>query len=128
MDQPVALVDHGIVGVADDQALRGTFYGTRHVSEDVVYGADLLTLLHAEAVKISPEERSTAVRAAQIMGLNIAGVDILRSNHGPVVMEVNSSPGLEGIEGATGIDVAAKIIEFIEKNAAAGKTRDRGKG
>ena len=62
------------------------------------------------------------------MGLNIAGVDVLRSNHGPVVMEVNSSPGLEGIEKATGIDVAGKIIEFIEKNARAGRMRTRGKG
>lgn len=82
----------------------------------------------AENVKISPEERSTGVRAAKSMGLNIAGVDILRSNHGPVVMEVNSSPGLEGIEKASGVDVAAKIIEFIEKNAKPGKQRDRGKG
>jgi ribosomal protein S6--L-glutamate ligase len=62
------------------------------------------------------------------MGLNVAGVDMLRSNHGPVVMEVNSSPGLEGIEKATGIDVAAKIIDFIEKNAKPGKTRTKGKG
>jgi ribosomal protein S6--L-glutamate ligase len=82
----------------------------------------------AQSVKITPEERSTAVRAAKTMGLNIAGVDVLRSNHGPVVMEVNSTPGLEGIEKATGIDVAGKIIEFIEKNAKAGKQRDRGKG
>jgi ribosomal protein S6--L-glutamate ligase len=82
----------------------------------------------AQSIKITPEERSTAVRAAKTMGLNIAGVDVLRSNHGPVVMEVNSSPGLEGIEKATGVDVAGKIIEFIEKNAKAGKQRDRGKG
>jgi ribosomal protein S6--L-glutamate ligase len=82
----------------------------------------------AEKIKISPEERSTAVRAARTMGLNISGVDLLRSNHGAVVMEVNSSPGLEGIEKATGVDVAGKIIEFIEKNAKAGKQRDKGKG
>jgi len=82
----------------------------------------------AEKVRISPEERSTAVRAARTMGLNISGVDVLRSNHGAVVMEVNSSPGLEGIEKATGVDVAGKIIEFIEKNAKAGKQRDKGKG
>ncbi len=68
-------------------------------------------------IKLTPEERSTAVRAAKIMGLNVAGVDLLRSNHGPVVMEVNSSPGLEGIEKTTGIDVAGKIIEFIENNS-----------
>lgn len=69
-------------------------------------------------VKITPEERSTAVRAARIMGLNVAGVDILRSNHGPVVLEVNSSPGLEGIENATGKDIAGSIIKFVEDNAA----------
>ena len=79
----------------------------------------------AEKIKLTPEERSTAVRAARAMGLNVAGVDLLRSNHGPVVMEVNSSPGLEGIEKATGVDVAGKIIEFLEKNATPGKTRDR---
>ena len=82
----------------------------------------------AKVVRITPEERSTAVRAARIMGLNVAGVDLLRSNHGPVVMEVNSSPGLEGIELATGKDVAGMIIEFIEKNAKPYKTRTRGKG
>ena len=81
-----------------------------------------------EKVKITPEERSTAVRAAKIMGLNVAGVDILRSNHGPVVMEVNSSPGLEGIEKASGIKVADLVIDFIEKNAKQGKTKTRGKG
>ena len=82
----------------------------------------------AARVRISPEERSIAVRAAKAMGLNVCGVDMLRSNHGPVVMEVNSSPGLEGVENATGIDVAGKIIEFLMKNAEAGKTKTRGKG
>lgn len=79
-------------------------------------------------IKITPEERSTAVRAAQIMGLNVAGVDILRSNHGPVVMEVNSSPGLEGIEKASKKDIADMVIQFIEKHAKPGKTRTRGGG
>ena len=82
----------------------------------------------AKLIKITPEERSTAVRSARAMGLNVAGVDLLRSNHGPVVMEVNSSPGLEGIENATGKDIAGMIIEFIEKNAKKGRTRTRGKG
>ena len=82
----------------------------------------------AKIVKITPQERLTAVRSARIMGLNVAGVDLLRSAHGPVVMEVNSSPGLEGIEKATGKDVAGMIIEFIEKNARPGRTRTRGKG
>lgn len=78
-------------------------------------------------IRITPEERSTAVRAAGIMGLNVAGVDLLRSNHGPVVMEVNSSPGLEGIEGATGKDIAGMIIENLEK-LKPGRTQTRGKG
>jgi ribosomal protein S6--L-glutamate ligase len=82
----------------------------------------------AESIRLTPEERSTAVRAAKIMGLRVAGVDMLRSNHGPVIMEVNSSPGLEGIEEASKIDVAGKIIEYIEKNAGPNKTRDRVKG
>ncbi|MGL5408223.1 MAG: 30S ribosomal protein S6--L-glutamate ligase, partial [Shewanella sp.] len=72
-------------------------------------------------VKLTPEERSVAIRAAKTMGLNVAGVDLLRSNHGPLVMEVNSSPGLEGIEGATAKDVAGAIIEFVEKNACKAK-------
>ncbi len=67
----------------------------------------------AELVRITPEERSTAVRSAKIMGLNVAGVDLLRSNHGPVVMEVNSSPGLEGIETCTELDIAGAIIDYI---------------
>ena len=82
----------------------------------------------AQLIRITPEERATAVRASRIMGLNVSGVDILRSNHGPVVMEVNSSPGLEGIEKATGKDVAGLIIEYIEKNAKAGRTRTQGTG
>ena len=82
----------------------------------------------AEPVRITPEERSTAVRAAKIMGLRVAGVDMLRSNHGPVIMEVNSSPGLEGIEKTTGKDVAKLVITYIEKNAAFGKTRTKGRG
>lgn len=82
----------------------------------------------SQKIKITPEERSTAIRAAKSMGLNVCGVDILRSNHGPVVMEVNSSPGLEGIEHATNVDIAGKIIEFIEINAKPGRTKTRGKG
>ena len=79
-------------------------------------------------IQITPEERSTAVRAAKIMGLNVAGVDMLRSNHGPVIMEVNSSPGLEGIEKTNNKDIAGIIISYIEKNAAPGKTHTRGTG
>ncbi|NAW64341.1 30S ribosomal protein S6--L-glutamate ligase [Photobacterium halotolerans] len=72
----------------------------------------------ASLVRITPEERRTAVAAAKAMGLNVAGVDLLRSNRGPLIMEVNSSPGLEGIEHATGKDIAGMIVEYIEKHAA----------
>jgi ribosomal protein S6--L-glutamate ligase len=82
----------------------------------------------AKLIRITPEERATAIRSARIMGLNVAGVDIIRSNHGPVVLEVNSSPGLEGIETTTGKDIAGLIIEHIEKNAKKGRTQTRGKG
>ncbi|KLV09686.1 MULTISPECIES: 30S ribosomal protein S6--L-glutamate ligase [Photobacterium] len=71
----------------------------------------------ASLIRITPEERRTAVAAAKAMGLSVAGVDLLRSNRGPLVMEVNSSPGLEGIETATGKDIAGMIVEYIEKNA-----------
>ncbi len=82
----------------------------------------------ASLIKITPEERSTAVRAAKVMGLRVAGVDILRSAHGPLVMEVNSSPGLEGIETTSGIDIAALVIEYLENNAEPGMTRTKGSG
>lgn len=82
----------------------------------------------AEEVKLSPEERKTATRAADAMGLNVSGVDIIRSKHGPLVIEVNSSPGLEGIEKATNIDVAESIIQYIEKHAKPHKTKTKGKG
>ena len=82
----------------------------------------------AATIRITPEERSTAVRAAKIMGLNVAGVDLLRSNHGPVIMEVNSSPGLEGIEKVSDKDIAGKIIQYLETDAKSGKTKTKGKG
>ena len=82
----------------------------------------------ATLIKITPLERATAVKAAKVMGLNVAGVDLLRSERGPLVMEVNSSPGLRGIEDATGKDVASMIIEFIEKTAKPHNTRTKGKG
>lgn len=82
----------------------------------------------ASPVEITAAERRTALRAAKIMGLNVAGVDLLRSATGPMVMEVNSSPGLEGIEAASGIDIASRIIELIERTAKPGRTRTKGKG
>lgn len=76
------------------------------------------------AVELTDEEREAALMAARAVGLNICGVDMLRSTRGPLVIEVNSSPGLEGIEKSTGINVADKIITFIEENAANGASRD----
>jgi len=70
----------------------------------------------ASVVKLSPKERSTALKAARALGLNIAGVDMVRSKRGPLVLEVNSSPGLEGIEKATGVDIAGSIIDFVVQN------------
>lgn len=80
----------------------------------------------AEEAHITDEERETAIRAASVLGLNVAGVDMLRSNRGPMVLEVNSSPGLKGIERATNTDVASAIIAFIETAAAHGRTETKG--
>ncbi|MBE94727.1 30S ribosomal protein S6--L-glutamate ligase [Marinobacter sp.] len=82
----------------------------------------------ASLVRITPEERKTAITAAKSMGLNVAGVDLLRSSRGPLVMEVNSSPGLEGIENATNKNVAGMIINWTEKNQKPWKTRTKGRG
>ena len=82
----------------------------------------------AALTKLTPKERKTAVMASQTMGLHVAGVDLLRSSRGPLVMEVNSSPGLEGIENATAKDVAGSIIKFIEDNAKPNRTKTKGKG
>jgi len=110
------VIGEKVVAAMKRQAKEGEFRSNLHRG-----GSAIVT-------RLTPEERSTAVRAARILGLNVAGVDILRSNHGPVVMEVNSSPGLQGIEEATGKNVAGMIIRFIEKNARANRTRTRGKG
>jgi ribosomal protein S6--L-glutamate ligase len=80
------------------------------------------------SVKISPQERATAVKAAATLGLNVCGVDMLRSKRGPLVVELNSSPGIEGLEKASGVDVAAFMIEFLERHAPRGSTRTKGKG
>jgi ribosomal protein S6--L-glutamate ligase len=110
------VVDGKVVAAMKRQAPEGEFRSNLHRGGS------------AELVRITPKERATAVRAAKVIGLNVAGVDILRSERGPLVMEVNSSPGLEGIESATGKDVAGLIIEFLEKNARPHRTRTRGKG
>jgi ribosomal protein S6--L-glutamate ligase len=72
----------------------------------------------ATLVEITDEERRIAIRAAEIIGLNVAGIDIVRSDRGPLIMEVNASPGLEGIEKTTGMDVASEMIQFIEKSVS----------
>ena len=105
-----------VVAAMKRQAMEGEFRSNLHRGGT------------ASQIKITPEERSTAVRAARIMGLNVCGVDVLRSDHGPLVMEVNSSPGLEGVETATDKDIAGMVFEFIEKNARPHRTRTKGKG
>jgi ribosomal protein S6--L-glutamate ligase len=110
------VIGNKVVAAMKRQAIEGEFRSNLHRGGS------------ASLIRITPEERSTAVRAARIMGLNVAGVDLLRSNHGPVIMEVNSSPGLRGIEEATGKDLAGMIIQFIEKNHKLGKTRTKGTG
>lgn len=82
----------------------------------------------AEVIKLRPDERRLAIKAAQVMGLDLAGVDLIRSAHGSLVIEVNSSPGLEGIEKATGINIASKIIQHVESDSQSGPNRPKGKG
>jgi len=82
----------------------------------------------ASAVEITAEERAAAQRAAETLGLNVCGVDLLRSRRGPVVMEVNSSPGLRGIEQVSGADIADRIVAFLEREAGRAGTRTRGRG
>lgn len=116
---------------ANGEDIRCIVIGNRVVASMIRRGkkGDFRSNLHrggsAESIKITAAERATAVKTARAMGLNVCGVDMLRSKDGPVVMEANSSPGLEGLENATGIDVAGKIIEFIEKNAKPGRTQTR---
>jgi len=98
------VVDGQVVGAMKRQAKEGEFRSNLHRGGT------------ASVVKLNAEERATAIKAAKKLGLGIAGVDILQSKRGPLIMEVNSSPGLEGIEAATGIDIAGKIIEYVERN------------
>lgn len=102
-----------VVGAIKRQAKEGEFRANVHQGGKAI------------KVKLSPQERAIAISAAKTMGLKVAGVDIIRSNHGPLVLEINSSPGLEGIEKATGINIAKKIIEYIEKRAKPISVNDR---
>jgi ribosomal protein S6--L-glutamate ligase len=103
-DIRVFVVDGQIVGAMKRQAKDGEFRSNLHRGGS------------ATVIELTPEERSTAIKAVKKLGLGIAGVDLLQSSRGPLVMEVNSSPGLEGIEGATQVDIAGKIIEYVERN------------
>jgi ribosomal protein S6--L-glutamate ligase len=87
----------------------------RRVAQGDEYRSNVHRGGKTQVIKLEPEFERTAIRAAQVMGLRVAGVDMLEAADGPQVMEINSSPGLEGIEGATGLDVAGAIIEEIEK-------------
>jgi len=101
---------------------------TKRIGRPGEFRANIHRGATAVRVELSAEERHTAVRAAAAVGLNVSGVDMVRSARGPLVMEVNSSPGLQGIESATGIDVADLIIGFLEANASYGKTETKGVG
>lgn len=98
------IVDGKIVGAMKRQGAPGEFRSNLHRGGK------------ANIIELTKEEREIALRSAKKLGLAIAGVDMLQSTRGPLVMEVNSSPGLEGIEGATGVDIAGKIIEYVERN------------
>ncbi|SFF57889.1 SSU ribosomal protein S6P modification protein [Fontimonas thermophila] len=98
----------------------------RRVARPGEFRANLHRGASAEPVRISEQERRTALRAARAIGLNIAGVDMLRTARGPMVLEVNASPGLEGIEAASGVDVADRIIAFVERHARPRRAPARG--
>jgi len=98
------VIDGQVIGVMKRQGAEGEFRSNLHRGGK------------ATLIKLSAEEKATAIKAVKKLGLGIAGVDMLQSSRGPLIMEVNSSPGLEGIEGATGVDIAGKIIEYVERN------------
>ncbi|WP_258104140.1 30S ribosomal protein S6--L-glutamate ligase [Marinoscillum sp. MHG1-6] len=103
------VVNGEIVGAMKRQGQEGEFRSNLHRGGE------------AKLLKLSRAEKSTALNAAKAMGLAVAGVDMLQSNKGPLVLEVNSSPGLEGIEKATGIDIADKIVQYVESGAQKNK-------
>ncbi|MEY4110583.1 MAG: hypothetical protein RLZZ46_938 [Bacteroidota bacterium] len=98
------VVDGRIVGAMKRQGAPGEFRSNLHRGG------------YARVIELSQAEKQTAIKAAKKLGLGIAGVDMLQSERGPVVLEVNSSPGLEGIENATGVDIAQEIILYMERN------------
>lgn len=107
------VVNGKVVGAMKRQGLEGEFRSNLHRGGS------------SSVIKLSAKEKETAINACKAMGLAVAGVDMLRSNRGPLVLEVNSSPGLEGIESATGINIAGKIVEFIENRAVKTPVKDK---
>ncbi len=103
-DIRVFVVDGVVVGAMRRKGRPGDFRSNLHRGGT------------AEVVELSDEEENAALKATKVMGLGVAGVDMLQSKHGPLILEVNSSPGLEGIEAATGIDIAKSIIRYVERN------------
>ena len=103
-DIRVFVVDGHVVGAMKRQGKEGEFRSNLHQGGS------------AEVIELSDEEEIAAIKATKAMRLGVAGVDLLQSSRGPLILEVNSSPGLEGIEKATGKDIARKIIQYIEKN------------
>jgi len=103
-DIRVFIVDGQVVGAMKRQGKEGEFRSNLHRGGS------------AEVIELSDEEELTAIKAAKAIGLGVAGVDMLQSSKGPLVLEVNSSPGLEGIENATKKDIAKQIIKYIERN------------
>lgn len=130
----IAILVQEFIKEAEGRDLRVFVIDGRAIASIQRSGAkgDFRSNLHrggqAEKITITRQERTAAVKAARSMGLNVCGVDMLQSKRGPLVVEVNSSPGLEGIEKATGVDVATAIIQFLEAEARPGRTRTRGKG
>lgn len=99
------VVDGVVVGAMKRQGKKGEFRSNLHRGGT------------ADIIELSEDEENAAIKAARIMGLGVAGVDMLQSERGPLILEVNSSPGLEGIEAATGKDIARSIIRYVERNA-----------
>ncbi|MCC9043199.1 30S ribosomal protein S6--L-glutamate ligase [Myroides sp. M-43] len=97
------VIDGKVVAAIQREAVPGEFRANIHLGGT------------ASIIKVTPEEKKIAIRAAKAMNLKVAGVDIIRSAKGPLLLEVNSSPGLEGIEGATNLDIASEMIKAIEK-------------
>lgn len=110
------VVGKKVIGAMERVAAEGEFRANVHLGASV------------HPIKLTKEEKKLAIKAMEVIGLRCAGVDIIRSNSGPKVLEINSSPGLEGIEEATKIDIAGKMIEYIEENARPNNVKTKGKG